>query len=130
MPDAGFGVVALFLPQHAYGGAPETSEAADDGFILGEFAVARQRGEIGDQAGAVIDEMRPLRMARHKGLLPRRELAVEIPQRLRGLCLKARDVVGNRDGVPVFTEGAKLFDLGFKFGDGLFEIEVAAHQTL
>ena len=25
---------------------------------------------------------------------------------------------------------AKLFDLGFKLGDGLFEIEIAAHQTL
>ena len=59
-----------------------------------------------------------------------RELGVEILQGVRSLGLEAADVVGNRDGIPVLAESPKLFDLGFQFGDGLFKIEVTAHQIL
>ena len=130
MPDAGVGVVALLLAHHADRLAAEAAEAADDGLVLGEFAVAGERGELGDQPGAVIDEMRPLGMAGHKGLLPGRQLAIEILQGLGGLGLQTGDVVGNGDGVTVLTERPKLLDLGFQLRDGLFEIEITAHQTL
>ena len=130
VPDAGLGVVALFLAHDADGLAAEAPEAADDGLVLGELAVAGERREFGDEAGAVIDEMRPLGMARDEGLLPGRELGIELLEGVGGLDLQARDVVGDGDGVPVLTERPKLLDLGFKLGDGLFEIEITAHQTL
>ena len=61
VPDAGLGVGALLLAHHADRLAAEAAEAADDGLVLAELAVAGERRELGDQPGAVVDEMRPLR---------------------------------------------------------------------
>ena len=64
-------------------------------------------------------------MARHQGLLPRRQIGVEIAQRLRGLVLDPRnlfpDVAAGR------RQRAQFIDLGIEFGNGLFEIEITAH---
>ena len=83
MLDARFGGGALFLAHHADALAAEAAKAAEQGLVLAEFAVAGERGEFGDQATDEIGEMRPLRMARHQRLLPRRQIGVEIGQRLR-----------------------------------------------
>ena len=69
--------------------------------------------------------MRPLRMARDQGLLPRRQIGVEIAQRLRGLVLDPRNLFA--DVAAGRRERAQFIDLGVEFGDGLFEIEITAH---
>ncbi len=71
--EPAFGVGALFVAEDADALAAETAEAADDGVIVAELAVARQRREIADQAIDIVEAMRPLRMARDLGLLPRRQ---------------------------------------------------------
>ena len=82
-----FGAVALFLADHADALAAEAAEAADQRLVLGEFAVAGQRREFGDQRADEIGQMRPLRMPRDQGLLPRRQVGVELAQRLGCLVL-------------------------------------------
>jgi hypothetical protein len=69
--------------------------------------------------------MRPLRMPRHQRLLPGRQVGVELGQRLRRLLLDLGDLVA--DVAAIGGECAQLVDLGLEFGDGLFEIEIAAH---
>ena len=54
VPDAGLGVGALLLADDADRLAAEAAEAADDGLVLAEFAVAGERREILDQPGAVV----------------------------------------------------------------------------
>ena len=125
MLDAGFGGGALFLADHADALAAEAAEAAHQRFVLAEFAVAGQRREFGDQRVDEIGEMRPLRMARHQRLLPRRQIGVEIVQRLRRLVLDPRDLLA--DVAAGRRQRAQFIDLGFEFGDGLFEIEIGAH---
>ena len=71
--------------------------------------------------------MRPLRVPGDLGFLPRRQLGVDVFQRLRRLRLKAADVLGDRDGVAGLLHGAQLLDLGLELGHRLFEVEVAAH---
>ena len=63
--------------------------------VLAELAVAGERRELGDQRVDVVEAMRPLRMARHLRLLPRRQVGVEVAQRLRRLGLEPRDLVAD-----------------------------------
>ena len=107
--------------------AAEAAEAADDGRIVAEFAVAGERDEIADQAGDIVEAMRPLRMARHLRLLPGRQVGIELLERERRLHLEAIDFVADRDGAAGLRHGAQLLDLGLQFGHRLFEIEIAAH---
>src|ERR671910_503832 len=73
--------------------------------------------------------MRPLRILRHEGLLQGAQIGLELLQGRGGLGLEALDVVADRDRVAVLAEGPQLLELGLELGDGLFEIEIAAHQT-
>ena len=123
--DAALGRVALFLAHHADGLALEAAEAADQRFVLAELAVAGERREFRDQRVDEIGKMRALRMPRHQRLLPRRQVGVEVGQRLRRFLLDPGDLVA--DVAAVGRERAQLVDLGLEFGDGLFEIEIAAH---
>ena len=68
--------------------AAEAAEAADDGVVVAEFAVAGQRNEIGGQSADIIQAMGPLGMAGDLGLLPRSELRIEVLERLGGLGLE------------------------------------------
>src|SRR6266540_2440682 len=67
-------------PMLGYAPAVSTSD------ITG-LAVAGQRNEVGDEGGDVIEAMGPIRMAGDLGLLPRRQVRVEILERLRRLGL-------------------------------------------
>ncbi len=115
------------MPDHADGLAAEAAEAADDGRVLAELAVAGERNEIGDQAGDVVEAMRPLRMARHLRFLPGRELGIEFLERGRCLRLEPADLVADGDRVVALAHGAQFLDLGLQFGHRFFEVEIAAH---
>ena len=92
---------------------------------LAELAVARHRREFRDQRVDEIGEVRTLRMARHQRLLPWRQIGVEIVQRLGRLVLDPRNLIA--DVAAGRCQCAQFVDLGLEFGDGLFEVEIAAH---
>jgi hypothetical protein len=75
----------------------------------------------------VVEAMRPLRMAGDLGLLPRRQLGIEVAERLCRLGLQPGDLVGDVGGVIARLHGAQFLGLGFKLGHRLFEVEVTAH---
>ena len=64
-------------------------------------------------------------MARHQRLLPRRQIGIEIVQRLRGLVLDPRNLLA--DIAAGRRQRAQFVDLGLEFGDGFFKIEIGAH---
>ena len=82
-----------------------------------------------DQSGHIVETMRPRRPARDLGLLPGREVLVELLQRRRRLGLEPRDLVADRH-VAARLHGAQLLDLLLELAHRLFEIEVAAHHIL
>jgi len=108
--------------------AAETAEPADDGLVLAEDAVAGQRREVLEQLGDVVERVRPARMAGDQRLLPGGEALVEVPEGLVGLLLEARHLLGDGHASVARGDLAQFLDLGFEFGDRLFEIEVAAHR--
>src|SRR5207302_9676014 len=93
--DAALGAGAFFLTDHADALAAEAAEPAHQRFILAELAVACHRREFRYQRVDEIGEVRALRVARHQRLLPRRQIGVEVRQRLRRLVLYARDLVAD-----------------------------------
>ena len=125
MLEPGFSGRALFLAEDADAFAAKPAEPADQRLVLAELAVACQRREFGDQRIDVIDAMRPLRVPRHLRLLPGRQRRIEFVQRLSRLVLDPRDFVGNIAAAG--GKRAQFVDPGVQFGDGLFEIEIAAH---
>jgi hypothetical protein len=125
MLESGLGGGALLLADDANALAAEAAEAADQRFVLTELAVAGERGEFGDQCVDVIDQMRPRWPTRHLCLLPRRQVGIQIDQRLRGALLDACDLV--TDVAAAGRERAQFVELGIEFGDRLFEIEIASH---
>ena len=80
-----------------------------------------------DQAGDIVEAMRPLRMARHLRLLPGREVGIELLERERRLDLEAADLLADGDRAVALAHGAQFLDLGLQFGHRLFEVEIAAH---
>jgi len=109
--------------------APEAAEAADNRFIFAMLAVAGQRHEISDQRRNIVEAMGPLRMARHLGLLPGRQPAVEFLQRLRGLAFDAIDLFADCYGIAICLERAQFLDLGLQLGHRFFEIQIATHHA-
>src|SRR5439155_1487684 len=82
---AAFGRRSFLMPDDADALAAKAAETADDRHVITELAVAGQRNEVGDKGGDVIEAMGPIRMAGDLGLLPRRQVRVEILERLRRL---------------------------------------------
>ena len=74
----------------------KSSEAPYDGFVLAEIAVAGEGCELGDERLDIVAEMRPPLGARDLGFLPGGESGVEIGQRLLGLGLELRELLGER----------------------------------
>ena len=83
--------------------------------------------ELRDQRVDVVEAMRPLRMAGDLRLLPRRQLGVEVAQRLRRLGFEPADVVGDVGRVAAGLHRAQFLDLGLELGHRFFKVEIAAH---
>src|SRR5262249_46475731 len=129
VPDAALGGGTLLVADNAEALAVETTEAADDRLVVAELAVAGDRREIADQSVDVVQAVRPLRVARHLRLLPRREVGKQRLQRLGGAGLEALDLLADRHRVAARLHGAQLLDLGLELGNRLFEVEIAAHRA-
>ncbi len=71
--------------------------------------------------------MRPHRMARDHGLLPRGERRIKLFQ--RGFCLRfdPRDFVRDGGRATGRENGAQFVGFGVNFSDGFFKIEIGAH---
>ena len=67
-------------------------------------------------------------MARHLGLLPWRQLLVDLAQRVRRPLLQPRDLFGDVDRLAAIVQLLEFEDLAFEVGNGLFEIEVVVHS--
>ncbi len=124
--EPALGVGALFLAEHADALALEAAEAADDGVVLAEFAVAGERHEVGDQGRDIVERVRALRVARHLRLLPGGEGGIKFLQRLGRLGLQPVDFLADGDRIAGLAERAQFLDLGLQFGHRLFEVEIAA----
>src|SRR5262249_38793912 len=107
--------------------AAKTPKPADDGGVLGEFAVAGERREILEKLAGIVDEVRPVGMARHLGLLPGRQLGIDVREGLARAGLESADLVIDADRIAFAAEGPQLLDFALEIGDRLFEIEVDAH---
>jgi hypothetical protein len=70
----------------------------------------------------VIEGVGPLRVARHQGALPRRQLAVDVLGEAIVLLLQAGDLFGDIHRRIVLHE-AQFFDLRLEFGNRLFKIQ-------
>src|SRR5262249_3711695 len=127
--EAAFGRGALLVPDDADALAAEAAEAGDDRRVVTGLAVAPERDEIPDPRRDIVETMRPLGMAGNLGLLPRRELGVEILECLRRLGFEAGDLLADGGGAVRRLERAQLLDLSLELGHRLLEVEVAAHRA-
>ena len=110
--------------------AREAADAADNGLVLGEGAVAGERREILHQTIDVVTEMRTLGMAGDLRLLPGRQLGIGLFQGLLGLGLELGEFLLDRHGALLGRERLQLGDLAFELRDRFFEIEIGAHPAL
>jgi hypothetical protein len=122
--DAGFGVVALLMPDHQHRLVVEPRQPADHGMVVGKGPVACQAGEFGEQLVDVVLAMRPVRVPRHLALLPGRQVLVEIAQRRIRLAVQRLGLLRHVHAGVGLRHRAKLFRLAFDVGEGLFEIEI------
>ncbi len=104
---------------------PEAAEAADDGLVVRELAIAAQLYELVDQPAHIVEEMRPVRVAGDLGLLPGVELGEGLDPQGVDLGAQAGDVVVQHPALFV-GELVELLDLRLKLGDRLLEIQVMA----
>lgn len=118
----------FFLADNGDGLAAEAAETGLDRFVLGKLAVAGERGEVFEEFGSVVEEMRALRMARDLRLLPGGQLGVDVGHRLAGAHFQPADLIRRVDALIFLGKLAKLVDLAFEIRDGLFEIEVIVHE--
>ncbi len=107
--------------------AAETAKTADNGAILGKAPVPGQRGEILDQLGNIIGKMRPCRMTRHLRFLPRRQIGIDILERLERFFLQLGDFLVKRDRWPVSSNIAQFRNLAFQFRHRFFKIKIGTH---
>ncbi len=124
--QAGGGVVALLVAHDHHRLAAETPEPAHDGLVVGELAVPPEFDEIVDQALHIVQEVRPVGMARHLGLLPCVELGVGLAAQAVHLGAQGQEVAVERVGSGGLGQLVELLDLGLDLGDRLLEIQVMA----
>ena len=123
MLEAGVDVGALFMPEHADGLALKASETADNRLVLGEFAVAGQRREVGDEIAHIMDEMRALVVPRHLRFLPRRQIGVNRRQCCRKPVFQPGNLFAQRRRFALGDQRPQFIDLGLQFGGRFFKIE-------
>ena len=99
------------------------------GVVVGEGAITMQFFEISEDVLNVIEGVGALRMAGHLRDLPRRQLGVDVLGQLAALLFKTLDLFRDIDGGIVLHE-AQFFDLGFKVGNGLLEVEETCFHGL
>ena len=102
----------------------ESSQAADQGLIVGEFPVAAQLDEIVDKAGDIVDEVRAFRVARDLRLLPGIEMGVGLSPPFGDAAAQRGDLGVERARTLGFGELRQLFELGLEIGDRAFEIQI------
>ncbi len=114
------------MPEKHDGTATEPAGTADDCRVLTIVPVAGQRREIGDELFQIVREMRPVLVARDLGLLPGRQLAVDLFERGLGLLLELADLIANGNAALLADERAQLDNLVLELGHRLFEIEIGS----
>src|SRR5690606_14958221 len=127
--QARLGVGTFFLPDDRYGLTVEATETGLDGFVIGEFAVAGKRGEFGEQPVDIFQAVRTVRMAGDLRLLPWRQLAVDVLQRIGRTLLEATNLITHLDAALFLRELLQLQNLAFEVGDGFFKIEIVVHRA-
>jgi hypothetical protein len=100
----------------------ETRGAAHDREVVAVHPIAMQFVEVLEDQAGVIECVGALRVARELGDLPGRKVRENVLRELLALLLQTRYLFLNVDG-RVRRNMFQFFDLGFKFGDGLLEIE-------
>ncbi len=128
MLEPTLGVGAFFVTDDAHAVAAEAAEPADNGGVLTKAAIARERGEVGDELSDVIEGMGPLRMPGNLRLLPGGQFGIELLERLTGLGLHAGDFVADGDGVAGGLQRPHFFNFGLELGHRFFEIQVGTHR--
>eukprot|EP00042_Codosiga_hollandica_P001261 m.925518 g.925518 ORF g.925518 m.925518 type:complete len:419 (-) comp132159_c0_seq1:150-1406(-) len=123
------GVAAALVADDHAGLAVEARNAANDGRVIREMAVAVQFLELGEDFRAVVQRLRPLRVAGDLIDLPRRHARVDLFGQLLAFLGEAVDLFRDVDG-RLALHIAQFFDLGFEFSDRLLEFEEVffAHQ--
>ena len=128
--DARAGVVALLVADDDDGAVVEAGEAAHDRVVVGEVAVAGERGPLGEQVVDVVLAVRPLGVAGDQGLPPGVEAAVEVVEQGRGLAVEGLRLVLDVHLGVLAGEGAKLLGLALDLGEAPFEVEIGLHPPL
>ena len=123
--EPSLGIRAFFGAEHEDAAPAKATDAADNGGILGEDAVAGEWHEISDQPADVIEAMRPFGMSGHLNLLPRGQARIGLAQQPGGAALQAPDLVGNIEFAGR-RKPAQFLDLAFELGDRPLEIEKVA----
>jgi hypothetical protein len=106
--------------------AAKARQPALDRAVVAEGPITRERRVVVEQAGDVVREMRPLRLARDLGLLPGRELGIGLPQQPFGAGLEPADLLRQVELAAAGVQVAQLLDLAFQLADGFLEIEQLA----
>ncbi len=126
MGNPAFGVRPLLGAQHHHRPPAESPEAADHRSVVGKGAIARQRRELGNEAGDIGAGLGTRRMAGDLGLLPRRQLGIGGAKLAVSLLGQTGNLVGD---VHALRLGHKpqFLDLAFQLGNGFFKVQKMAH---
>ena len=128
--DARAGVVALLVADHHHGAAVEAGEAAHDRVVVGEVAVAGERGPLAEERVDIVLAVRPFRVPRHQRLPPRVERAVEVVEKRGRLAVEAGRLLVHVRLAALAGHRPKLFGLALDLGEALFEVEIGLHPWL
>ncbi|KAF4516425.1 hypothetical protein B566_EDAN003171 [Ephemera danica] len=116
------GITTLLVPDNHDRVPIEARQAANDGMVVGEGAVAMEFFEVAEQQGEIVERVRTLRVAGDLGYLPGRQLRVDTLGQLGALLFETADLLGDVDSGVVLNK-AQLFNFGFELGNRLLEVE-------
>ena len=71
--------------------------------------------------------MRPVRVARNLGLLPRVQLAIDLGHGVAGPGFEPGNFIASVDALVLTGEFSQLEDFAFQVGDRFFEIKIIVH---
>ena len=118
--DLLLGVAALLVTDDQHRLIVVLGKAGDDGLIVAEAPIAVDLGEPGPQPRHVVEQVRPLRVARHEHALPRRQPGEQVLPDLPGPRLQPGNLAGPFGRRRL---AAELVDLLQECSDGLLELE-------